>query len=71
MEIVSVSRYVEWRLTRATELRFKELMAEFDFLEEDSDEYFELVEQIRGLPNYPLDTTGTDYVHRVITDVWN
>ena len=70
-EYVTVTRYIEWRLTLATEIKFKELMHEFDFIEEDSDEYYALEEQIRALPNFPLYSSETDYKHRVITDVWN
>ena len=70
-EFVTCDKYLEWRLTKATELEFKELMAEFDFLEEFSDDYYALVEKIKCLPNYPQLTTGTNYIHRVITDVWN
>lgn len=70
-EVVHVERYVEWRLTRATEMRFKELVQELDFVEEDSDAYYEIQEQIRGLPNFPMNTSETDYIHRVITDVWH
>jgi hypothetical protein len=65
------SRIVEWRLTRATNQRWSELMDLLDTCEEGTDNYEAIIDQIRSLPGHPLNTTKDTLILREITDFQN
>lgn len=51
---ITAHTYVEWRLTKATEFRFRELYHQYTQVDEDSDEAQAIVEMIKSLPGFPV-----------------
>lgn len=63
---------LEWRLTRATEARFQELLRQLCHCSLDSDECKAIEEEIRKLPGFPLEAGmlgGNTFTRRILTDV--
>ena len=60
----------EWRLTRATNDLFMELMEQLEHYTEGTDEHEAIMDQIRSLPGHPNNgpTTRRDLIMRVFTD---
>ena len=67
----TVTVMVEWRVTKATQFRFLELINEYEQTLEGSDDAFAITEGIRSLPGYPtMAPVGSD-IRLVVTDLQN
>ena len=68
---LTVSAYVEWRLTSATKFRFLELINEYEQTLEGSDAATAIAEGIKSLPGYPLAAPVGSDILLVVTDIQN
>jgi len=71
MPTMTIRTFVEWRLTSATQFRFKELMHHYGEAVEDSDEAQAIVEDIKSLPGFPLQAPEDSDIELVVTDFQN
>jgi hypothetical protein len=62
---------VEWRVSKATNFRFLELMHEYEQTLEGSDDAFAITEGIRSLPGYPTKAPVGSDINVVVTDLQN
>lgn len=56
-----------WRVPDWANERFEELLGELDRYDVESEEYDSIVEEIRGLPGFPVGVPPHVTIHRVIT----
>ncbi len=56
-----------WRLPSWANDRFEELIDELQRYSTESEEYDSIVEEIKGLPGFPVGTPPHVTIHRVVT----
>jgi len=68
---ITMTIWIEWRLTNATKFRFEELMNHIDELTDDDPEVLGVIDQIRSLPGYPVNAPPESDILLVVTDLMN
>lgn len=63
------TKVLEWRLTRATEQRYQELLILMDDYPDGSDEALAIEGDIRSLPGFPAEAGPNTFTRRILTDV--